>query len=663
VPGLSKETDALLIKALQRDPKLRFQYASEMRAAIEAALEKVGWEVPVRAAGEMERLPSLLSERRWWYVLGGALVVLLVVAVVGRRVLGPSRAGVGPAAPVRLTQITDWPGTETDPSISPEGDRVVFASNAGGNWDLWLGEIESGSVFQLTDTPEAERHPSWSPDGNQIVYSLGGGPGGIRVIPVSGGESWEISSIGYRPAWSPSATSVVFDAWTRVEKSRLWLVGGEGGLPVQLTDAEDPEEAHVRPRWSPDGREVIFERSNARYRNIWAVMAESKVQRSVTRPPQQDFDAVFDPLGRWVYFCSGVGDSVHIYRTIPAGGRRERMTARAGHYSDLSISTDGRRLVFSTVERLSGLWRVHVADGRVERIETDITRALLPRYSPDGSKIALSSDDEGSWGIYVLEGNRLTRASPLGSDETEPRWSPDGKCLAFVARTLLGSEIRMTCPEGAGVSTLATGGENFDPCWSPDGSRIAYVKIGNGREGDVWVVDVITGEQTVVSRAGMNSSPRWSPDGSRVLFHSVGEAWSGLYLATAAGGVLPSFIAEGSDGTWSPDGRWIACSSGPVGSESIQILDVQAASTEEITGAGGFSDPSFSPDGRYIAFLGDRNGRADLWVVPARGDRPPFRLVEDTNLTDAPVWSPDGEWLFFTSEELSGGDLWMYENL
>lgn len=661
VPGISKKTEALLLTALEPEEGRRFQSAWEMRARVEEAL---GRSVPTeREPPPVERealVPAPGDRRSWLTIAGGGFV--LAVAALGAWYLSRGPSEQVPREPiVTLTRITAWGGVEADPCISPDGKRVAFASDASGNWDLWVADLDGESITQITDSPADERYPSWSPDGSEIVYSPAVDSGRILVIPASGGASRELSPFGFRPSWSPTGRQIAFDAWTPVSRSRIWLVDAEGGQPIQLTESPDPEEVHVRPQWSPDGREVIFDHRNEKEWNVWAVGVETKVQNPLTQSHLRDFGGLWDPSGIWLYFCSGVGDSVHIFRTKPEVGRRFQTTRRPGYYSSLSMSRDGRRMVFSNVELHSALWGVRVADGQVERLETGLARTISPSFSPDGQRIAMASDEKGTWDIYILEGGMARRITSDASDEHEPRWSPDGEMLAFVARLREGLSVKVVRADGTGERTIFSDGVNLDPRWSPDGRMFAFVREGTETRSDIWVAEVSSGEARCISRDGLNSAPRWSPDGSQILFHSRGETWSGLYTTTAGGWVFLGRIAEGRGGCWSPGGEWIAYSAGPVSREDIWLTHVGTASANPVTGlAAGFCLPTWSPDGNWLAFLSDWHGSPDVWVLPLEGG-PPRLLAEDTNLRAPPAWSPDSRWLLFTKEEDVAGDIWMYE--
>ncbi len=659
--GVSRKTDALLLKALETDPSRRFSSAAAMRDAV-ARVRRSVLPQKTEEADERERPVSREPGLARWTPLIVAAVALAVVVLVSWYLSRRQAPGIVPERGVVVTQITNWPGVETDPSISRDGRRVAFSSDFCGNRDLWVADLETGDVAQITSTVECECHPCWSPDGTSLAYCLDGASEGIRVIPAAGGEWRDVSPTGYRPDWSPLGNAIAFDARTRTERPRVWVITPQGEVVGQMTRAEEPASVHLRPRWSPDGQGIIYQRIRDQAHDIWFVSPETRIQRPVTRAPQRDFDGIWDPTGKWIYFCSGIGDSVHINRTIARGGRRFRMTREAGYYSELSISGDGRRIVFSTVERQIHLWRVRVGSGEAERVKTSLARTVSPGVSPDGRRIVASSDALRSWDVFIVEGGTATRMTAGSGNELHPRWAPDGGRLAFVSRyNFESSDIGVVWPGEAGTRLVVSGGENTDPCWSPDGRSLAFVKVHSPSRKDIWTVDVTSGLALPITQAGVNMTPVWSPDGSRILFYSKGESWSGLYVVAAGGGVIPRFVVDGQDGRWSPDGGAIAYSAGDPGHEDIWVFDLKNVTGTRLTNqAGGFRCPAWSPDGRRVAFVSDSYGSPDLWYVSATGGLP-RRVAENTCLDGYPVWSPDGKWLYFAKEEEVGGDIWMYE--
>ncbi len=166
-------------------------------------------------------------------------------------------------------------------------------------------------------------------------------------------------------------------------------------------------------------------------------------------------------------------------------------------------------------------------------------------WSPDGSQIAFESDREGNWELYVInvDGSDLRRLTDNAATDRAPDWSPDGSRIAFESTRDGGSEIYVMEADGSNPQRLTDNqAADHGPSWSPDGSRIAfYSTIEGGWE--IFVMSIPQGSDTNIGSptrltniGASSSSPDWSPDGSQIAFilHLAG-ANPGLYIMNADG--------------------------------------------------------------------------------------------------------------------------------
>lgn len=170
-----------------------------------------------------------------------------------------------------VSQITNDPGHDVMPAISPDGRTLAFASNRQGNWNLYVIDAEGGQARQITQDSSHEIHPSFSPDGQTMVYS--------RLGPVS--QRWEMwlvdvnnpmvkHQIGYGlfPEFCPKAGTgmsgadrIVFQR-ARERGSRLfsvWSIDVSGSEATNLTEiASSSDHALINPTWSRDGKRIAY---------------------------------------------------------------------------------------------------------------------------------------------------------------------------------------------------------------------------------------------------------------------------------------------------------------------------------------------------------------------------------------------------------------------
>ena len=240
--------------------------------------------------------------------------------------------------------------------------------------------------------------------------------------------------------------------------------------------------------------------------------------------------------------------------------------------------------------------------------------AFKPKFDFRG-RIVFQSNLDGDNDIYLLTADGLRRLTDDPASDEFPRWSPDGRMIAFCSNREKTYQIYLMDADGRNVRRL-TGGdvEAIEEGWYPDGKRIAYTeqrKRALGRSYRLMTLDLSTGRTAplLADFAGSAALPDFSPDGRRLAF--TGKRTMGW----------DAFLADLKSG------------------------EIRALST-----GGKSCRPRFSPDGSKIAYvssIADRKG--DIWLVdPDGGGRK--RLTDRPETYDYfPAWSPDGKWIVFAS--------------
>ncbi len=237
---------------------------------------------------------------------------------------------------VAVTQLTSDPSGDVQPVFSPDDTKVAFASNRGGNWDVWIIGGDGGQPVQVTSTPADEMHPSWSPDGSKLAYcSLpeGGGQWELWVVDAVASGTPRFIGYGLFPEWSPVDNTIIFQR-ARERGSRwfsIWtltLIDGEPRYPTEL--AASAHHAMILPTWSQNGRMVAFASTeNAPSTvgtsamaegafDIWMMDANGGGKARLTDGYTLNYAPVFSPDGR-IYFTSSRQGYENIWSLLPAG--------------------------------------------------------------------------------------------------------------------------------------------------------------------------------------------------------------------------------------------------------------------------------------------------------------------------------------------------------
>lgn len=242
--------------------------------------------------------------------------------------------------------------------------------------------------------------------------------------------------------------------------------------------------------------------------------------------------------------CGGGGSTDDGDNTPPPGG-----DTIAGHIVFTSARLSGSRDLF--IMDANGGTATPVANG-------DVGINDEPVLSPDGTRIAFSSNRDGNLEIYVInvDGSNIARLTNDPGRDIMPAWSPDGSRLAFVrvADAGAGGPLMVMNADGSGQVPLGTA-VGAAPAWAPDGNSIAY-----GLGGALYLVDADGTDSRLLFDAIPADDPAWSPDGTHIAFGGV-EANQDIYVINADGSGLRN-LTNTTGGeiqpTWSPDGNYIA---------------------------------------------------------------------------------------------------------
>jgi hypothetical protein len=243
--GVPPELARIVTRCLRKDPENRFQTMADLKVALR--------EVKEESESGVSAAPPARGRRWIWLAIAACLA-----AVVG--ILWMWRGERAPAGSIRVVPLTTFPGVESSPSFSPNGQQVAFAWDVDktGSSDIYVKLVEGGGT-PLRLTTQGGAWPAWSPDGRQIAFVRGQEV--FLVPPISGAERKLGGSVqcGPRLTWTPDSKYVGANARDRPSgPCRIVLLPVDGGQPVPITDPPAGPEGDSTPAFSPDGRMLAF---------------------------------------------------------------------------------------------------------------------------------------------------------------------------------------------------------------------------------------------------------------------------------------------------------------------------------------------------------------------------------------------------------------------
>ncbi len=628
-PRIPKALDLIVLHCLEKNPDERFQSARDLAFH----LDSLGGSVTQRGA-----LPALPERRRWPRLVPLALAALLLLAggfEVGRRVGSRGGSGVAGSAPLSFQQLTDLPGEERQAQLGPNGTAFVFVSDASGNPDIYLQRVGGRNPNNLTaDSPAADTAPSFSPDGERVAFRSDRDGGGIFVMGSTGESMKRLTDFGYDPAWSPDGTQIVFSSgdgqnpWSRTALAQLWVVPSSGGEVRQLTKAGDA----VQPSWSPGGKRIAFWglRHDSGQRDLWTIPADAAGEATpveVTSDPAVDWNPVWSPDGRTLFFASVRGGSMNLWRVAidEASGRPrgepQPVTTPSRMSGSISLSRDGRQLMFVSSDQRSTIQRFGLdAAGRVSE---------PPRPVFQGSRVIYTQDlsPSGEWIVFSTLGVRedlfVVRFDGTGYRQITddafrdrgPKWSPDGSRIGFYSDRSGRYETWTIQPDGSKLEqqTKTTGPSRWDTEWSPDGKHLATT---DGVQ--TWIEDLT---KPLAERAAEPLPPlevhrallprSWSPDGSTL----AGDLE--FYVSPSSVTLLYSFASRTYRAL--PEGRgmpvWLGDSRRLLVAQHdrIVLLDTRTGRASPVLAVAA-QGISLSRDDRWVTYI-EPHSEADVWMA------------------------------------------------
>ncbi len=558
------DLERIINTALEKDRDVRYQSAAELRADLKR-LKRDTSSGKVSVAQPAAAEPAAPRKRpRWvWAAVAGVAAVLIAAAFVWLfsplpppRVTGSTQIthdGLPKYGMVTdgsrlyffggsgVTQVSVAGGEistiptpfrvayETD--ISADGSQLLVMASEGskgieGEKSLWAVPLPSGSPRRISDIVAGGA--SWSRDGKQLLFAKGPG---LYLAKADGADPKlivTVDGVPRAPRLSPDGSRVRFTLYESEKTAySLWEVQTDGSNLHPLLPGWHNPPVEFGSGWTRDGRYYVFV-SGATSQNIYVLPEERGLFHKASGNPVQ---LTFGPLSFAAPLPAKDGKKLFVVGTQPRG-ELVRYDMKSRQFvpflngisaSEVDFSRDGKWVTYVTIPDGS-LWRSR-ADGseRLQLVSYADGYAGLPRWSPDGTRIAFLGVRIGKpWKIFLIsaQGGASEELLPESHNEVDAEWSPDGARMAFGRRSDLASteplDIRIV-DLNTRQTTVIPGSEGFfSPRWSPDGRYLAALSTNSKQ---IMLFDFQTQKWSVwLPYAGAAGYPYWSAD-SRYLYY------------------------------------------------------------------------------------------------------------------------------------------------
>lgn len=399
--------------------------------------------------------------------------------------------------------------------VSHDGTQMLVGNGQeGASESLWIQPIAGGSPRRVVS--ELVNDATWSSDGEAIVY---GSSDGVHLIQKDGTLARKLLNLRGTPfsiGISPNSKALRFS---------LRELGGSSSI---LEASDSGSKLHeLFPgccgKWTNDERYFVFENEHDGHSDLWALRKSDQLRwkDSDNQPVQLTagpLDFTFPTPSKDGKEVFAIGSFQHAEIVRYDSTSQEFAPYLSGVSAEgLSFSHDGKWVAYTSYPD-GTLWKSKVDGSERVQLTFPPMRAFLPKWSPDGRQIAFMAHFPGRpWNIYLLqaEGGMSRQLLPDSQNRADPNWSPDGNALVFGSFDILNSPIFILDLRTGEVLEVPESTGLFSPRWSPDGRYLCAMLSEPPHK--LMLFDFTTRKWTLLS--DLNTGyPSWSRDGRYIYF-------------------------------------------------------------------------------------------------------------------------------------------------
>jgi len=441
-PGISEELQRIVSKALEKEKRLRYQSAAEMRADLQRLKRDTE---TGRSATAVAPARSRARRTIWWIAGAGVFALLALGAVIYLRGTATKTKNKG-----KWEQLTFFTDSAVYPEISPDGRMLTFIRGTGtfmGTGQVYAKLLPGGEPVQLTKDDRVKMSPTFSPDGTRVAYSV--------VVPW---EVWEVPVIGGTPQLMLRNASSL--TWIERGQRLLFSEIVGGGLHMGIVTTDEGR-GNRREVYLPKGERSMAHHAYLSPDGKWVLVVLMNSQGLLTRCRVVPFDGsgeerlvgpedgqctsgAWSPDGKWIYMSADTGGRFHVWRQRFPDGDPEQVTSGPTEEEGIALENDGKSFITSVGSVDQALW-IHDENGnRQISAEGDTFEGT---FSADGRKLyylksGQQQDKTELWSLDLANG-RSERVVPgydlePGFENKNYSLSRDGQQVAFVMRDAKG---------------------------------------------------------------------------------------------------------------------------------------------------------------------------------------------------------------------------------
>jgi serine/threonine protein kinase/Tol biopolymer transport system component len=568
---LPPKVDEIIGKALEKDRKLRYQHAADMRADLQRLKRDTdsGKTLAERSATTQTAIQR--TRARW------PLYVALLVAIAGSMSLIVwLRTALPPPRILGSKQLTNDGLQKLN--LVTDGNRIYFIESSGNRSNFAQVSVAGGEVAWMNVPGNYPVITDIAPDGSELLGGGGGPvPSPLLALPLPAGTPRRLGDlVGRAPAWAPDG-HLLFAIG-----NDIYVAEHDGSAPKKFATAPHPPnkiryspdgtrirftsadpngltsilmEVHadgsdMHPllpgwnnppqeccgSWTPDGKYYVFLSTRNLVSNIWILPEKSGFWRKVSREPLQlttgplQFSHVIPSKDGKKLFVVGVQRRAELVR----------YEAKSGHFvpylggisaGDVDFSRDGQWVTYVLYPERT-LWRSRLDGSERLQLTSPPMRTALAHWSPDGEQIAFSGSYAGTWKVFLIsrDGGNPQPVTSGDEPETDPTWSADGTKLAFGINSIAGPAqtfIQVLDVKTHELSHLSGSQGLFGPRWSPNGHSIVALSYDNTK---LLLLDTASQQwRQLIAMPALIGYFAWSTDGSYICFDTLSTPDPGYF--------------------------------------------------------------------------------------------------------------------------------------